>query len=138
MDNLFNGLLYPYSGSPLTSLFGLWAHHQVHSLHGAASEHSISVKGSQVMGGTKENKLSVFQLLMQDQRLEQVWSRTLPKENPVLNFHCEHQDYPTHPFNTLTVLQCFIEGHGIVNLWISSRRALLSPLKTNEWAIWGN
>lgn len=73
----------------------------------------------------------------QDQSLEQVWSKTLPKQTPVLNLHCELQDYPSHSFNILTVLQCSVERHGIMNFWISSRRALLSPLKINEWASQG-
>lgn len=96
--------------------------HQVCSLREAVSEHmnSIPVKGSQAMGCTKENKIYVFQLLMDTQsagpKAGAGVKQNLTETKSVLNLHCEHQDYPTYSFDTLTMLQGFREGHGIMNL----------------------
>lgn len=72
------------------------------------------------MGCTKENKIYVFQLLMDTQsagpKAGAGVKQNLTETKSVLNLHCEHQDYPTYSFDTLTMLQGFREGHGIMNL----------------------
>lgn len=94
---------------------------------------SIPVKGSQAMGCTKENKLCVFQLLMDAQsagpKAGAGVKQTPTETKSVLNLRCEHQDYPTYSFNTLIMLQCFREGHGTE--WISE-----SPPEEPFFLLW--